>query len=482
VTPLPFPRWVFLLLAAVAMLPACGRTALGGRCPEGYDLDSGVCQCLTDVGCPAGFVCNQGTCECRSDGCCPTGYSYSLDSEACVCHDTSCCPKEYVWNAAEQRCGCGNQACCPGGYTYDEVAQGCRCAADACCPVGFGYDAVGKQCVCQADSCCPVDYGWDDVRMACVCAKDSCCPANYAYNASVRACVCVGDSCCPSGFIQDSAAKRCVCDASTPGSCGDPSHNFCDTASGACKCLDNQGCKAGNYCNSLGFCQSSAGCTSNIDCPSGTLCNVNTNTCVTQAGCNTDAECPFGEVCQSSTCVSGCYTTSDCSIEPATPQQSKPSCVGANLSVSPPVLGSCQPFCLTNDSCPVDSFCNTTTGTCSFNPSDVNCLGCGNNTSCGNNNFCLQFISEGQTGLFCGAICSSAADCPSGFDCGGVIFGCDPAAGCQKASDGSTPQCLLFTPVNDVPQYFCADASGQPYVYATACAPLSGTCPAQAFP
>ena len=480
----PFHRSLFLVIAALAVLPACGRTALGGLCPEGYNLEDGACQCVTDEGCPSGFVCNSGTCECRSDECCPTGYQYSQASEACVCRDTACCPKEYTWNSAEQRCGCGSQACCPGGYTFDEVAQGCRCAADACCPVGFAYDAVAKECICQADSCCPVDYHWDDGRKSCVCAKDSCCPANYAYNTSVKACVCTGNACCPAGFIQDAAGKRCVCDPGQPNACGDPAHDYCDTASGACKCRDDQGCKSGNYCNSLGFCQSSAGCTSNVDCPSGTFCDINTSVCIAQGPCVADAECPFGKVCQSGACVNGCYTTSDCPIEPVTPQQSRPSCVGANLSVNPPLRGACQPFCLTNDSCPVQAFCDEASGTCSYNPADANCAPCGGGQSCGPSGNCLQFISEGQTGLFCGTTCLSQDDCPSGFDCGGVIFGCDPAGGQAACTQvpGQVITCLLFTPVNDIPQGFCADATGEPYVYYNACAPLSGSCPADPFP
>jgi hypothetical protein len=480
------PARILFFFPVVALLAAsagCGRTALSGICPEGYSLESGECQCVTDEGCPAGYVCNAGTCECRSDGCCPAGYKYSQDSQACVCHDTACCPKEYVWKDAAQECDCGSQICCPGGYVFDDVAQGCRCAADQCCPVGFLYDAVAKQCTCHDDSCCPVDYHWDENRASCVCAKDSCCPANYAYNASVRACVCVGDTCCPAGFKQDPVAKRCVCDpAQAATACGDPAHTFCDNpGSGACKCLDNQGCKAGNYCNGLGFCQSAAACTSNIDCPAGSFCDVLTSTCIPAGPCVIDAECPSGDVCLNGTCTSGCYVTSDCPITPPTPQQSKPSCVGSNLGVSPAVLGSCQPFCLINNSCPVNQFCNAATGGCAIDAADTDCLTCNTNQDCGANGNCLTFISEGQQQSFCGTTCTTDDQCPSGFNCGGVIFGCAPGAGCPQP--GGTPvSCVLFNPVNDVPQYFCAGPDGNPYVYFNACAPLSGTCPAVPFP
>ena len=485
-----------LALVLLALLAACGRTALGGICPEGYTVDGGVCQCLTDEGCPSGYVCNQGTCDCRSDECCPTGYQFSLDSNACVCHASSCCPAAYVWNSAQQMCGCGSQACCPSGYVFDTVAQGCRCAADFCCPAGFGYDADAgaMDCVCQADDCCPVNYVYDAARNACICGEDSCCPTDYTYNASVRACICSGDACCPSGFVQDAAAKRCVC---TPAGC--PANTVCDMTSGSCRCQNDNGCPAGDFCNAAGSCQSSSSCTTNLDCPSGTYCNVNTNVCGTVApgACATNADCnygqpspvpAFGEVCLNGTCVPGCYADSDCPIQPAAENLSKTSCVGANLGVSPPVLGSCQPFCLTNDSCPVNAFCTTASGTCSFNPTNVNCQACSDapgDCNSESNYTCLGFIIEGQESLFCGSTCNTDADCPSGFTCGGVIESCNPngtAPVCPTLNDGSAAQCLAFSTVNEPVSYYCSGPDGQPYVYFSACNPLSGFCPASDFP
>jgi hypothetical protein len=471
----------------LALVPACGRTALGGICPEGYTVDGGVCQCLTDEGCPSGYVCNGGTCDCRSDSCCPAGYQFSLDSNACVCHDTACCPSQYTWNSAQQSCSCGSQACCPAGYVFDTVQQGCKCAADFCCPVGFGYDADAgaQECVCEADGCCPVNYIFDSSRNACVCAEDSCCPPNFTYNASVRACICSGDGCCPAGFIQDTTAKRCVCDVNNPNSC--PANNTCDATSGSCKCLNDNGCPAGDFCNSAGSCQSSSSCTTNLDCPGGTYCNVNTNVCVPLGvECATDPDCNFGQtfgsVCQNGTCVSGCFSTSDCPIQPTSPNVSKPSCVGANLGVSPPVLGSCGPLCLTNDSCPVNSFCDTSTGTCFFNPGNLNCAPCNVSPDCGGGNYqCLSFLVEGMQQGFCGGGCSSDADCPSGFDCGNIIYEC-PGGTCPATPDGTPVQCLEFSPVNEGQTPICAGPNGEPFVYFTACGPLSGFCPASGFP
>jgi hypothetical protein len=487
-------RLCLLAAALFALAAACGRTTLGGLCPAGYDVDGGTCQCLTDEGCPAGYVCNGGTCDCRSDSCCPAGYQFSLDSNACVCHASACCPSEYTWNAAQQMCSCGSQACCPGGYAFDTIAQGCRCAADFCCPVGFAYDsdAGADYCVCQADSCCPANYIFDSTRNVCVCAENSCCPANYTYNASVRACVCSGDACCPAGFVQDPTSQRCICDVTNPNACGNPANNFCSATSGQCMCLNDNGCPAGDYCNSLGFCQSAASCTTNLDCPAGDFCNVSTNTCVAivQGACATNADCNyiqpspipgFAEVCQSGTCIPGCYANSDCPIQPPSPTQPSSSCVGANLGVTPPVLGSCQPYCLINDSCPVNSYCNASNGTCSYNPGNTNCGTCGSSADCGANSTCLSFIVEGQTASFCGSTCNTDNDCPSGFSCGGVIYECS-GPGDISCQPPANVVCTLFNPVNEPQTFFCAGPNGQPYVYFNACAPLSGTCPADPYP
>jgi hypothetical protein len=89
---------------------------------------------------------------------------------------------------------------------------------------------------------------------------------------------------------------------------------------------------------------------------------------------------------------------------------------------------------------------------------------------------------EGTQQSFCGGGCTTDADCPSGFDCGGVIFGCTPGSPCPPTPDGTAVQCLVFSPVNEPSQGFCAGPDGQPFVYSTNCSPLSGFCPASGFP
>ena len=84
-----------------------------------------------------------------------------------------------------------------------------------------------------------------------------------------------------------------------------------------------------------------------------------------------------------------------------------------------------------------------------------------------------------------GQNCNTDADCPSGFTCGGVIESCNPngtAPVCPTLNDGSAAQCLAFSTVNEPVSYYCSGPDGQPYVYFSACNPLSGFCPASDFP
>ncbi|MGA9524743.1 MAG: hypothetical protein WBV82_25015 [Myxococcaceae bacterium] len=462
----------FALITALALTTlwtGCARTALEPPCPLGFTQDGNACICLTDQGCPVGHACEEGVCICREDACCPAGYQYSEASATCVCRDSQCCPADHVWIADQQKCTCGDQDCCPEGYVFQEELQACQCASDECCPKGFAFDPTAQICVCDSDECCPADYRFDESRKDCVCAKDACCPPEHKYNENVKACVCVGDSCCPAGFEKDPAGDRCVCISDA--SCGP--NQFCDRmGSGACRCVNNQGCQAGQYCNTFGFCQSIAACTSNADCPPSMFCDVSRDACVPAGPCTLDAHCPFGQICDaaSASCRNGCRRDSDC------PQ--KDACIN----------GLCLDFCRDNNSCGVDQFCSESSGACFFESGRWDCRRCETNLDCplirgGENAPCLGFISEGQNEVrFCGMPCTDNGDCPSGYDCTGVIHVCNGDSDCASA-DGVRPTCEGFLVENESgTQFYCAGPSGEPHAYSKSCAPSSGFCPASSPP
>lgn len=471
-SPFPLPR--LLSLVAVLGLSTCARSPLNGACPNGYAQVDGACLCATDEGCPTGHSCEDGLCVCRSTACCPTGYAYSAVTQSCVCGASGCCPKDHTWLPDQNKCVCTEQACCPDGYAFDEVQRQCKCAGDACCPQGFAFDARPEKnaCVCASDGCCPVDFVFDPASKDCVCAKNTCCPPNYLYVDAVRACVCSGDNCCPPGFRKDAAGQRCVCvsDASCP------ANNRCDPVSGGCRCLNNTGCASGTFCNDLGFCQSFAACTSNLDCPQGFFCDITQNKCLPDGSlCTLDAQCAFDSVCRANVmaCTPGCRKDGDCGPKRA--------CVNQQ----------CTSFCRDNTYCPVNQFCNTGNGTCSPTPGRSDCRSCGSGLGgCDGSGpggpiegDCLTFIAEGQTASFCGMRCTSDVDCPSGFDCGSVIFSCPSGACSQDPNSTETITCTSFLVENETgEQFYCTDSTGQPHEYFRSCAPSSGFCPASESP
>jgi hypothetical protein len=120
-------------------------------------------------------------------------------------------------------------------------------------------------------------------------------------------------------------------------------------------------------------------------------------------------------------------------------------------------------------------------------PGRADCVDCstfdGANTCQNNNGTCLVFIGEGQNNRqFCGVTCQADVDCPAGYDCDGVIFGCFGEGSACQSDNGQTVTCKSFNVENEGVTLFCADATGKPHAYFHACAPNSGFCPASVSP
>jgi hypothetical protein len=146
------------------------------------------------------------------------------------------------------------------------------------------------------------------------------------------------------------------------------------------------------------------------------------------------------------------------------------------------ITGQCQFFCRDNTFCPVNQYCDRTRGTCSVHAGRRECDTCIPGIDCAAGISCLTFVTEGQTGSFCGQDCMTDDDCPGGFDCGGVIFSCSGGATCPAPPSG-TATCNSFTVENESgPQFYCSGTDGLPIEYKKSCAPRSGFCPAVAAP
>jgi hypothetical protein len=456
------------LVLALGSIACCGRTPPGAACPAGTDERTGFCICINDDGCPPGEACESdaGVCICANDLCCPNGYRWDPVGRGCACRATACCPVAYAWDDTQAACACADSSCCPSGYTFDPIAKRCGCDSDACCPTGTAWDAGSQVCQCQSDSCCPVGSVYDLDRQNCTCGQTSCCPPDHTYEPAVKACVCTGASCCPAGFQLNGG--RCSC---TSGSCA--AGQVCDLDAGACRCLSNQGCPQGYFCNALSSCQSLSGCNSDVDCPPGTFfCDVSHQFC-TQVACTQDSQCPFEQICDGAkrTCVPGCRTTADCNLR---------------RSCSP--QGQCQDFCLSNDFCDAGFFCNAQSGNCfdngmryCTNPNGT-CLNAG---ACPTGSDCLSTTSQGQL-QYCALRCQSALDCPSGFYCEPTIEqccipqlqNCLLQEGTFCSASGASGICHGFQVVDETSLiYICADPTTlATLVLWSNCAPVTGFC------
>lgn len=186
------------------------------------------------------------------------------------------------------------------------------------------------------------------------------------------------------------------------------------TDPGFCACENNDACEPGEICNGQGVCQKESDCRSNADCPTNKFCNLTTGDCIDRVACGADVHCLPGQVCNltSSVCQDGCFDNGDCPLYQV--------CEAGRCA-----SGKCgdKTFCA------YGQFCNN--GVCVNATDPAFCRGCDpqvRGTCDSLNNFCLINSSydpgnpRSGTENFCGVDCTSANDCPNGYDCGGVIL------------------------------------------------------------
>ncbi len=185
-------------------------------------------------------------------------------------------------------------------------------------------------------------------------------------------------------------------------------------AAGFCACEDNSACQAGEICNTQGICQAKNDCRANIDCETAQFCNLATGDCIDRVACGADVHCLPGQVCNltSSVCQDGCFDNGDCPLYQV--------CEAGRCSAGK---------CGDKTFCAYGQFCNN--GACVNATNPAFCRDCdpeAANSCDSGNNFCLINSSYDPNNPrsggenFCGIDCSSANDCPNGYDCGGVVL------------------------------------------------------------
>jgi hypothetical protein len=240
------------------------------------------------------------------------------------------------------------------------------------------------------------------------------------------------------------------------------------TGAGLCVCRSDEACDPGEICNSQGVCQLRSGCRSNAECESSKFCDFGTGACIDRTACGSDVHCLPGTVCQGSRCVDGCYSTADCPLYS--------SCEGGGGTLGRCIAGKCddKSFC--------DFGSNCTAGMCAVNTDPNHCAyDCQGNGDCGGGgrNFCLvnpayepgNPRSNYQT--FCGVECDAEADCPSGYNCGGVVLLTQDQCQNDAACGGGGRRCFIGE--GDL-RGFCSCVNDQDCAFDAAPPTCNGVC------
>ncbi|MFZ5468769.1 MAG: hypothetical protein ACOZIN_04960 [Myxococcota bacterium] len=408
---------------------------------------------------------------------------------------------------------------CPGGRpvpkedagTIDFVGRSCN--VDAECG-SLRCDKVRHQCICLSDSSCAPTQPGDPVRYCnnytglCVteisgCKSDLDCkdsagevdPTQYC-DSSIRTCrprkafceVCAADfECGGQGdlCLTDSTLNVMFCGKACALNADCARGATCQDFNGTKQCwpdLDGGGVSGPPSCRNFKGCTSDSlrTCNSNADCADlgDQRCDLAQGKCVA-----IDQVCPFGTVCdpRNKICVLECAVDADCGdptlrctnrvCEPIGECASDAQCPANKVCSIPPgqLTGQCQPFCQTdqdcplgntcqrlgdkfrcapgcnsNANCPIDQRCNTTTKTCegpvvgavrtcqatvACNTCELCdltqfacfaakgtfpfCVQCSSSTECAGG-ACVQ-MADGKS--YCAKYCVTGQECPQGFAC-----------------------------------------------------------------
>ncbi len=392
--------------------PACSPTK---ECPAGYECQNPGLSDATCVpvgageqgNCPAGYLANgEGDCvkpECSSNSDCGAGYECknggTLDAACVPCDEGAACATCPSGQIATGKGGCkvactyNSESACKSGTNYCSACakDGDGCYACSGCQSGYYKDGNGCSACSKLDANCTA------------CSADGCTACKSGYKAVNGKCV---STQCPACSSWDDSANACVAKA-----------NCCSSDS---DCGDTQQCSNGQCIN--------------IVC--GVACHVpGEHKCVKQEGCCTaDSECAGNEKCSSGKCVpvscpkcqeakdhvctaiAKCCTSDDqCgSLQKCTNNQ----CVAVSCDTA-------KGYTVSNHAC-VPAACPAGYATATYDGHLITASYCqGSN---------MDYKSDGYSGgIACGKcvsngssskpstpkVCSSHADCPSGYECTG---------------------------------------------------------------
>lgn len=327
----------------------------GAVCAAGETCDDARRTCLAPTcgtGCPTGTICGgDGSCHCgtASGEICDAGETCGSDGRCRardVC-DGVLCTGELLCDPDQQgacRCGPSAAACvfgerCRQGACVSDLCFGVACSGGTQCDRTDGLCKCGGRdgAICSQGEACDAEIGRCKPSLAC--AGVSCKPGESCDPVD-GTCRCGGpggpkcatDQWCSPVARQCAGGDRCANVACAAGL-------SCDAEDGVCKC----GGTGGAVCEGAESCVVSGARTSCVR-----ICNP-----LTPSVCGDGAACRYDELAGTAYCqVSGTGHES----EPCGPGHScGPGlhCVGSYINGP----GHCEPYCLTNDTCPAGFYC-----------------------------------------------------------------------------------------------------------------------------
>ena len=365
-------RFLLSLLAASALLVACGRSDLpqyegttlstktAPHCATQADCaatpatplcDQGQCVACTTSSCPAGAKCDPASHTCVSSGCasdtdCSGATPHCrTDVHVCVeCTATSQCPSADVCDNFKCVGFCGTGGTCPSGQSccgplcIDEKTDPANCGAcgKTCGPYPHASAAcTGSACaIGQCDpgfaNCdqtlangCEVDTGHDAANCG-GCGKA--CPSGQACSGGVCVGVCGAGGMCPAG--EACCGAMCASTSSDPKHCGSCATVCAPAAQASVTCIAGA-CAIGACASGFADCNKieADGCEKNLGTD-----NANCG------GCGN--ACAAGQTCSGGVCFGGCGAMGSC--------MAGLSCCGAaceNLTTDAKNCGGCGAVC-----------------------------------------------------------------------------------------------------------------------------------------
>ena len=415
----------------------------GNACTVGDTCVNALCVPGSAKSCDDSNPCTGDLCDVTTGACSHSALTGAACSDGNACTGPDTCGGG---SAGPSSCGGPGLTCDDSNLCTDDSCD----TTAGCTHVGNAKPCDDKNACTTGDTCATV-FGISGCLGNPINATTACDDSNP----------CTTDSCAPATGCTYTPKAGASCDDYNPCTQNDTcnSNGVCVSGQNICQCGSDSDCAPSPnlctgtlYCDKAAapyFCKIKAGSIVTCDTTQdgqckATACDPTSGKCVTASladtkPCNADSSvCTPGDACLGGICNAGAALSCD-DLNPCTADACDPvnGCTHSNNALACSdgnactvgdtcSLGACQPgavkTCDDGSSCTTDS-CNTTTGSCVFDPTPWEGTTCNaDNTNCTPKDTCKSGLCVADTPL----------NCDDGNPC--TIDSCDPVKACQHAN------------------------------------------------